>query len=207
MNRRGVLLGLAALMAADWAVAQTRVPQGLSTDLLARLRGGGLNIFFRHGITLPEGAPDDPDHDTPRPGDCALQRNLSDEGIAQMKGVGEAFSLLGIPVGIVRASPACRCFDSAWWAFGRVERDRNLLLNGDTPEGDPSQARPWAAIRQMGAVPPLPLTNSAFVTHSRVGEIFGDDVVMEGEAVVVAPDGLGGWTLLARMRAEQWVQP
>jgi hypothetical protein len=213
MQRRAFLQSLTAAALTAMAPplrAQTLASPldlALTPTLLAALQGGGHNIFFRHGITLREDAPDEGNADTPRSGDCALERNLSQLGIDQMRGVGAAFDLLRIPFGIVRASPTCRCVDSAWWAFGRVERDRNLLLNGDTPEGDASQARPWAAIRTMGAVPPLPLTNSVFVTHSRVGEIFGSEVVMEGEAVIVRPDGVGGWTLLAHIKADQWVQP
>lgn len=206
LSRRLLLFTAAASLATRTAMA-TEVQQGLTPDILAKLRGGGLNIFFRHGLTLRQQDPVERDIDDPLPTNCGLQRNLSREGVEQMRAVGEAFHRLEIPFGMVRASPYCRCYDSAWHAFGRYERDRNLQLNGDTPEGDPSQARPWKAIRNMGKVPPQPLTNAVFISHSRVGEIFGTDVLMEGEAVIIEPDGKGGWKLLARVEAGEWVQP
>ena len=189
------------------AIAQSAPPQvqqGLTPEITEKLRRGGLNIFFRHGMTLHEKDPVESRTDDPLPANCALQRNLSRDGVEQMRAVGAAFDALEIPVGSVRASPLCRCYDSAWHAFGRAERDRNLMLNGDTPEGDPSQARPWLHMRNLGKVPPAPLTNSVFISHSRTGEIFGADVLMEGEAVIVEPDGKGGWKLLARVTAEEW---
>jgi hypothetical protein len=133
--------------------AQTPAPdvqQGLTPEILAKLKQGGLNIFFRHGLTLRQKDPQDRDIDTPEPGNCSLQRNLSDEGVAQMRAIGAAFDSLEIPVGTVRTSLYCRCVDSAWHAFGRFERDRNLMLNGDTPEGDQTQLRPWNHIRRLG---------------------------------------------------------
>ena len=192
------------------AAAQTApapLQQGLTPALLTKLRAGGLNIFFRHGATLHEKDPVESEIDDPLPGNCALQRNLSREGVEQMRTVGAAFDDLEIPVSVVRASPLCRCTDSAWHAFGRAERDRNLQLNGDTPEGSPSQARPWNYIRALGKVTPLPMTNAVFVSHSRIGEIFGSDVLMEGEAIIIEPDGKGGWSALARIEAETWVMP
>jgi hypothetical protein len=203
---------LSTLMCLLWLVAlpiqaQTALPevqQGLTPEILAKLREGGLNIFFRHGLTLRQKDPQERDIDTPEPGNCSLQRNLSDEGVDQMRTVGAAFDTLEIPVGTVRSSLYCRCVDSAWHAFGRFERDRNLMLNGDTPEGDPSQLRPWNHIRSLGKVQPLPHTNAVFISHSRTGEIFGTDVLEEGEAVIIEPDGKGGWKLLARVTAEEW---
>lgn len=189
------------------SLAQTTLPeiqQGLTPDLKAKLRQGGLNIFFRHGATLHEKDPVETEIDDPLPANCALQRNLSRDGVEQMKAVGAAFDALEIPVSTVRASPLCRCYDSAWHAFGRAERDRNLRLNGDTSEGDASQARPWNHIRRLGAIPPPPMTNAIFISHSRIGEIFGHDVLMEGEAIIIEPDGKGGWKRLARVTADEW---
>jgi hypothetical protein len=140
MQRRTFITSLTATLAfAPFARAQDLL-WSLTPDLLAELQAGGLNIFFRHGITQLEDAPDEPNLDTPRPGDCALERNLSQSGIDQMRGVGEAFYQLAIPVGIVRSSPACRCTDTAWWAFGRFERARRRPhpsphLGRDPPDG------------------------------------------------------------------------
>jgi phosphohistidine phosphatase SixA len=197
-------MAVALLPSASGMAQAPAIQQGLTPELKAKLRAGGLNIFFRHGATLHEKDPVEQDIDDPQQGNCALQRNLSREGVEQMRSVGAAFHALEIQVGTVRASPLCRCYDSAWHAFGRAERDRNLQLNGDTPEGDPSQARPWKHMRDLGRILPPPLTNAVFISHSRTGEIFGTDVLMEGEAVIVEPDGKGGWKLLARVTSEEW---
>ena len=43
-----------------------------------------------------------------------------------MKAVGESFKKLQIPVGQVQSSPVCRCIESAWLAFEKVEIEPDL---------------------------------------------------------------------------------
>lgn len=176
-----------------------------SPELMAQLRAGGHLIFFRHARTPNYKDPSerDPSEDT-QPGNCSNQRNLSDEGIEQSRVLGEIFRDLEIPLGIIRASPYCRCMDTAWIAFGRFERDRTLRLHGTEPENDPPEAKIWRDIRNLAKLPPLPGTNSAFVSHGTVGEVFGAGYLDEGEAVIVKPDGKGGWRLIARVKSDAW---
>ncbi len=189
------------------AVAQTTTPAasgaeqagGLPAELLARLRKGGLHIFFRHGLTPNYSDPDGTQLDN-----CATQRNLSKEGIEQAMAIGEAFRELEIPTGIVRASPFCRCMDTAWHAFGRFERDMNIRLNGDNPDFHPAEIKIWRNIRNIAKILPMPGTNSIFMSHGTVGEVFGAGYLAEGEAVIVEPDGTGGWDLVARVKADEW---
>jgi hypothetical protein len=196
-----LLLSPAAAMAADMKSA----PPG--KELLAQLRQGGFHIFFRHALTPNYKDAIDRDPDDPRPGDCSYQRNLSAEGIEQSRAIGEAFRVLEIPIGIVRASPMCRSMDSAWYAFGRYERDRNILLHGTEPERDPPEAKVWKNVQNIAKIPPLPMTNSIFMSHGTVGQVFGAGYLDEGEAVIVKPDGKGGWTLIARVKADEWRAP
>lgn len=177
-------------------------PLGLTPDLLGDLQRGGYLIFFRHGMT-PNYADPVPDGQ----GDCSTQRNLSAEGIAQTKAIGEAFRDLEIPVGIVRASPMCRTMDTAWNAFGRVERDRNLKLSGNEPDRDPPEAKVWKFLRNLAKIAPMPGTNSVFVSHGTIGEVFGVGYMDEGEAVIVKPDGFGGWRAITRVKSDQWKRP
>ena len=58
------------------------------------LEGGGQVILIRHAITTP-GVGDPPGF---RLDDCATQRNLTDEGRAHARRLGEAFRTRGIPV-------------------------------------------------------------------------------------------------------------
>jgi len=82
--------------------------------LLPALRAGGLSLYFRHSLTLRANQPDD-DLTT-----CVGQRNLTEEGRAAARDIGEAIRDLGIPIGEVLSSPYCRCVDTATLAFGRA---------------------------------------------------------------------------------------
>jgi phosphohistidine phosphatase SixA len=209
MQKRLVLLAalLIALTSGQLMAEETQVPLGIDTGLMSKLRHGGLLIFFRHGLTPNHKDALDRDPDDPLPGNCSHQRNLSSDGIDQSRTIGEAFRDLEIPLGIVRASPMCRSYDTAWYAFGRYERDRNMLLHGSNPEKDPPEAKIWKNIRNIARIPPLPMTNSVFVSHGTVGEVFGAGYLEEGEAIIVEPDGKGGWSLLARVKSDQWKAP
>ena len=172
----------------------------IDRTLLEKLKKGGYLIFFRHGIT-PNYA--DPGGD-PETGNCSMQRNLSKEGVVQTRAMGEAFRELEIPFGIVRSSPYCRAIDSAWNAFGRAERDMSLRLAGTNAAVDAIEAKRYRTMRNLAKILPLLGTNSAFMSHGSVGEVFGAGYVEEGEAVIVQPDGQGAWTFIARIKSDQW---
>ncbi len=209
MRRLSILFAIlfTAFLAAPLHAEDAKPPQGIDVALMAKLRQGGLLVFFRHGLTPNYKDALDHDPDDPLPANCSHQRNLSADGIAQSRAIGEAFRNLEIPLGIVRASPMCRSYDTAWYAFGRYERDRNMLLHGTNPEKDPPEALIWKNIRNIAKIPPLPMTNSVFVSHGTVGEVFGAGYLDEGEAVVVEPDGKGSWKLLARVKSGEWQAP
>ncbi|MBX3599219.1 MAG: histidine phosphatase family protein [Rubrivivax sp.] len=87
-----------------------------TVDLPARLREGGVVLAFRHA--LAPGTFDPPEF---RVGDCGTQRNLSDEGRAQARRLGERIAAWGLAPAAVRTSPWCRCIDTARLAFGTAE--------------------------------------------------------------------------------------
>ena len=177
-------------------------PYGLTAELLGKLRQGGYLIFFRHGLT-PNYIDPEPEQGT----DCSTQRNLSKEGIEQTRAIGEAFRELEIPVGIVRASPFCRAMHSAENAFGRFEKDRFLKLSGNEPDRDPPEGKVWKYVRNLAKIPPMPGTNSVFMSHGTVAEIFGMGYLEEGEAVIIKPDGFGGWRGITLVKSDQWIAP
>ena len=211
MNRRiatSALLAAAFLFCAGptgLRAEDAKPPQPIPAELIGQLREGGFNIFFRHGLTPNYKDPLDKDINDPRGTDCSNQRNLSAEGIEQSKATGEAFRDLDIPVGIVRASPMCRSMDTAWYAFGRYERDYLLKLNGTNPDVDPPERKIWRNIRQIAKTLPMPGTNSIYLSHGTVGEALGAGYLDEGEAVIVKPDGHGNWQLIARVKSDQWM--
>ena len=81
------------------------------------LASGGHTLVLRHATTDP-GVGDPPGF---RPGDCATQRNLSADGRAQARAIGERLASRGVAVAAVLSSRWCRCLDTARLAFGRVE--------------------------------------------------------------------------------------
>jgi phosphohistidine phosphatase SixA len=85
-------------------------------DTPALLRAGGLVLALRHA--LAPGTFDPPQF---RLGDCSTQRNLSDEGRAQARRIGQWLATRGLQPAAVRSSPWCRCVDTATLAFGRAE--------------------------------------------------------------------------------------
>lgn len=97
-TRRRVLLGLAG------AAAHSR---GLADDALLG-RPDGLVLLMRHAS-----APGGGDPDGFRLDDCATQRNLSDEGRAQARRIGERLRGLGLPIAVVWHSQWCRTRETA----------------------------------------------------------------------------------------------
>jgi hypothetical protein len=82
-----------------------------------------------------------------------------------------------------------------------------MLLHGTEPANDPPEGKIWKNIQNIAKIPPLPMTNSVFVSHGTVGEVFGAGYLAEGEAVIVEPDGKGGWKVLARVVDTAWKKP
>jgi phosphohistidine phosphatase SixA len=82
--------------------------------LWAKLRGGGFVVMIRHA-TAP-GTGDPPGF---KLGDCATQRNLSEEGREEARRIGAAFKRERVPVEEVLSSEWCRCRETAALAFGR----------------------------------------------------------------------------------------
>ena len=107
-----ILLGLALLLGAT--------SRGAADEQAAwaALHEGGQVALMRHA-DAPGGAGDPSGF---RLDDCTTQRNLSEEGRADAKAVGEAFKSAGVAVGRILSSPWCRCVDTArLLALGPVE--------------------------------------------------------------------------------------
>jgi phosphohistidine phosphatase SixA len=95
--------------------------------LVAKLRQGGLVLYFRHAETL-----DMPCDSSYRIGHREGQRNLSQSGRTQSHAIGVALSTLEIPIGEpVLAGPVYRARDTAELAFGseRVQVTDSLLAD------------------------------------------------------------------------------
>lgn len=181
--------------------AQAKGASAESMPVLDALRAGGLIIFFRHGLTMRTGQPD---NDL---SSCANQRNLTEAGRQLAKDVGAAFVDLKIPVGKVKSSPYCRCKDTAALAFGRVEVVDFLATSGD-PRDPMEQAR-IAELAQVLSMPQPAGANTVLVAHGNnlrgLASLHGypEMHIDETEAVIFRP-GAGSASVVARVKAEDW---
>jgi phosphohistidine phosphatase SixA len=167
--------------------------------LVARLRAGGLILYFRHAIT------DQSRQDDPRPdlNDRTTQRNLSDRGRAQATEIGTAIRALGIPVGDVLASPYARTVETGELAFGsgRVRASRDLLNEAYPGTDDADLAR---RLRRLLAQRPPIGRNTVLIGHGfNITEAAGITIA-EGECAVFEPAGESGFRLVGRFTAQRW---
>jgi phosphohistidine phosphatase SixA len=165
-------------------MAQVQSPsRPLSGELPAALQEGGCVLLLRHARTEP-GIGDPPGF---RLADCTTQRNLSDEGRAQSRALGEALRRASVPIGVVRSSRWCRCLDTATLAFGRVEPWPVLDSFFAERRTEPVQTdalRDWVRrFRGPG--------NAALVTHQvNITALTGEGVGM-GEVIVLRASDAG----------------
>ena len=87
-----------------------------ANDLQNILRDNGKIIFIRHAYAPGGGDPDGFDI-----ANCASQRNLDSEGIAQSKRIGKFFEENDIIIDKVLSSEWCRCKETAKYAFKNYE--------------------------------------------------------------------------------------
>lgn len=196
MRRRALLLLVASAPA---FAAERRVPviaeAAEGAALVARLRAGGLVLFFRHADTRGE-----PCDRSFRVGDRAGQRNISPDGVAQSREIGRRLIELGIPITRpVLAGPVYRARDTAEHAFGAADVTVTESLLAD----DFSGARlAWvlAEHRRLFSEPVARGTNRVLVGHRTpaimvIGDAVAGRAFPEGAALVIEPSG-GSFRLL-----------
>ncbi|MEJ8836010.1 histidine phosphatase family protein [Ramlibacter sp. AN1133] len=160
--------------------------------LWSLLRAGGQVVLLRHDTTDP-GVGDPPGMTL---ADCSTQRNLSEEGRAHARRLGEALRSRAIPVAGLQASPWCRCLETARLAFGRSGEVQPALGNlfGRREEEAPQVAQ----LRRI--VERVPEGGNLFlVTHgSTVMALTGVSPAM-GEMVVLTPQRAGAFRVAGRL--------
>jgi len=153
------MLSLSVRCALAFAGAMVLSPAVHADDALWKLlQGGGQVVLMRHAVTDPGVG----DPEGMRLDDCATQRNLSAQGIAHARRIGDAWRERKAPVGRVLASPWCRTLETARLAFGgapqpapalgnlfgrpeavaRQVAQMKLLVGGKTLAGHPVKVRP-----------------------------------------------------------------
>lgn len=172
------------------AVLAPALPVSASDEpIAALLREGGLVLAMRHA--LAPGTFDPPNF---RAGDCGTQRNLSDEGRAHARRIGQWFSARGLQPTAVRSSPWCRCAETAELAFGGVggpARVQRWAALGSPRGADEATNR--AALRQLAdALAAATRQRGRFevwVTHNFVLRDFAAQWVRTGEGVLLRAGG------------------
>jgi phosphohistidine phosphatase SixA len=166
------------------------LPARAEAGMWAALREGRAAALMRHAI-----APGGGDPPGFRLGDCATQRNLSEEGRAQARATGALFRHNGIAAAAVLSSGWCRCLETAeLLGLGPVARAPALdSFFADRAEGP---ARTEALRRLLGAWRGGPLV---LVTHQVNITALTGIFPASGEAVAVATGADAG--VLGRFRA------
>jgi phosphohistidine phosphatase SixA len=177
---------------------------GEPARLLAELRTGGLNLYFRHAAT--DWSQDD---DVEQRGDwlsCdgGRVRQLSDNGRSAARAIGEAMRRLSIPVSEVLASPYCRTMETArLLGLGEVAPS-TAVMNLRAAGFFGGRSAVIASARQLLASPPPGAGNRVIVAHGNVAREATPVYPGEAEAVAFRPDGNGGFEVVGRLSPAQW---
>ncbi len=184
------------LTAADTARVDAHFTAPSDTALVRMLRGGGYLIVFRHGKTDWNQR----DNDVLNFADRSTQRNLSEEGRAELAQVGKAIAALRLPIGEVHASPFWRCRDTAELVFGRSDTTSALFEKGRT----------YRRLRRaMLGMRPKKGTDNGIVTHQDALiplTTLKQDQLKEGEALIVEPLGDTGFRVVDQLAPADWLR-
>jgi phosphohistidine phosphatase SixA/plastocyanin len=173
--------------------------------LVNEMKKGGYVIVLRHGATNPNQADTDPFHRD----NISAQRLLSPQGREIATRVGDAFRLLGIPLGKVYSSEFNRATETAKLVSGKSVTTTPDLTEGGLVVSPAENARRAKALKAMATAAPEAGVNTLIVTHKpNILDAFGEDWFdsKEGEASVFKPDGSKDLVLVARIQAADWVK-
>jgi phosphohistidine phosphatase SixA len=182
---------LAFLFCFGWASAQP------DRSIVEKLRSGGYVLYMRHAST------DFTQNDRMSRSyeDCANQRNLTDKGREEARSVAAHIKRLDIPIGEVLASPFCRTMETALLAFGKA-RPMAEVRGGPARNDDPARYEPLKRIlsTKIDKKENLAISGHGNPFHA----VAGPPYLAEGEIAVVRPEGDGRFSLIARIRLEDW---
>jgi hypothetical protein len=184
-------LVLCALWFACAATAQ------VGPSVVNALREGGFVLYMRHAST------DFSQNDAAMKSyeDCASQRNLTDKGRGDAREIGAHVKRLAIPIGEVLASPFCRTMETARLAFGKARATSEARGGPARPE-DPAR---YDELRKLlsSAVPKG--ENRVISSHGNpFHAVAGPPYLAEGEIAVVRPEGAMRFSVVARIRPQDW---
>ena len=166
-------------------------------SIVGKLREGGYVLYLRHASTdFSQNDAGMTSYD-----DCASQRNLTDKGRAEARAIGEHLKRLRIPVGEVLASPFCRTMETARLAFGKAQATQDVRGGPARPD-DASRYDP---LRKLLSSPVPAGENRVISSHGNpFHAVAGPPYLAEGEIAVLRPEGGLRFTLITRIRPEDW---
>ena len=178
----GAFAAWAKLGAAGLLFPATSVWAQAGAEEARLLRAGACVVMLRHAQTDP-GVGDPPEFDLAQ---CRTQRNLSEQGRAQARRIGEWFDTRRLQPRAVQSSPWCRCKETADLAFGRHTVLPALASTfGSSGDARPGQAQVLRAL--LAAMPPGQF--EVWVTHQvNISALTGENSSM-GEAIIVGSKG------------------
>ena len=162
--------------------------------IVQKLREGGYVLYMRHAST------DFSQNDARMTSyeDCASQRNLTDKGREEAREIGAYVKRLGIPIGEVLASPYCRTMETARLAFGTARASNEV-------RGGPVDANRYEALKKLLSTQVAKGRNLVISSHGNPFQaVAGSPYLVEGEIAVVRPEGEMNFSVVARIRPQDW---
>lgn len=184
LTRRDFSIGIVALPAAHLVCAQA-TPASNDQDLWDDLRKGGYVLLIRHADA--PGTFDPPGFQL---GVCRTQRNLSEEGRAQSRRLGEMIRAKNVPIGQVFSSEWCRCIDTATLAFGADKVQTWSAISSPRAGDEKQRLANLAVVRQRirsasSVSTDITKVNMVFVTHMfNIQDITGNGAA-QSEMIIV----------------------
>jgi phosphohistidine phosphatase SixA len=133
--------------------------------------------------------------------DCANQRNLTDKGREEARSVAGHVQRLKIPIGVVLASPFCRTMETARLAFGKAQPMQEVR-GGPARNDDPKR---YDGLKKVLSTPVPKGENLVISSHGNpFHAVAGSPYLAEGEIAVVKPEGEGRFSVIARIRLQDW---
>ncbi len=195
-----LLLGLASSIAP--VAAQQATLEGEA--LVAALRVGGYNLYFRHEATDWSQSDQVLQRGDWTSCDPAKIRQLSDSGRARATRTGEAMRALAVPVGRVFSSPYCRAVQTAEaLGLGPVTHTSDVM-NLRVADYFGGRAAIVAIARERLSSRPAAGRNDVYVAHGNVAREATSVYPGEGEALVFRPLGDAAFEFVGRLTPEAW---